>query len=231
MNKYGCVIGIMALFAPILCIAGGENTMDYSRLPYNGQVTNVIKQNVPSGFDEFYKSWTSPENLSSRIFARYYQRNPQDNDSSLLLIFYGNVKKGVFKIISVKENAPYGRVISQTDSIHGEWDLNIVLYDIDCDSINEVLLYSASGTTATETLGIVKIANGAMRILHASPGIVTFSGRSVEIDTVGNLCPRTVKVYLDGPVRYRPDTVKTYGYDAAKQSYQLKSVGALPKKD
>ena len=227
MCSQSIALSAFILLAPMLCVAGGGNRLDYTQLPYDAATIKIIEQNTPSGFEEFYQEWSSPEMLSSRICAKYFQKNVKDSGSTMLLLFYGSFKTGVFKVISTRNDASYGKTVCETDSVFGEADVAITLYDIDCASINEVLLYSSSGAAAIQTLGIVKIVNGEIRVLRASPEYVTFEGRIIEIDKSGKECPRPIKVYVDGPVKYQPDTVKTYRIDSAKQSYRLESVQAI----
>jgi hypothetical protein len=231
MRQHISILGILMLLGPIVCMAGGGGRIDYSQLPYEQSVIKIIEQNVPLEFEEFYRDWSSPDMLWTRICAKYYENGVHACDSTILLLFYGSLKHGVFKVISAKTGASYGKTICETDSVFGEANVEIVLCDIDCDSINEILLYSNSGMASIRTLCIVKPTNDEIHILRPSPDAVTFEGRMVELDKSGTDCPKPIKVFVDGPVKYQPDTVKTYQFDAAKQSYQLESVKVLPKRE
>ena len=220
-------VGVVILLAPILCVAGGGGHLDYSQLPYTESILKIVEQNTPPAFEEYYQEWSEPDMLWMRVCAMYYQKDGLNNDSSLLLVFYGHIKHAVLKVISMNRDIDYGKIVAETNLVFGETLVRIELYDIDCDGINEVLLYSISGMAAIQTLCIVKITGGEIRILSGAPESVGFDGRIIEIDKTGKECPRPIKVYVDGPVKYQPDTVKTYRFDSAKQSYRLESVQAI----
>lgn len=212
---------------------GGGDVVDYSQLRYERTVNDAIKTYAPKEFEDYCVRWElTPDMVATQIVACYYKRNQQDTLDSVLLVYYASSRKGFLRILRPGVGQNNWIMVSQTDSIFAEaWPL-IRCVDIDCDGVNEIILEAFAGVNSIRTFGIVKMADDAvLKILTRFNSGNVIRGRYIDIDSTNNACPRLIKVLIDGPVKYQPDSVRTYQFDAAKQSYEFESVKALPKRD
>ncbi|MDD4052882.1 MAG: hypothetical protein PHR28_13430 [candidate division Zixibacteria bacterium] len=228
-----CLVIVLCILGAGTATAGGNSTVDYSQLHFESKVNAAVKAFAPPEFESHCLDWPlTPDMVATQIAARYYRKNDQDTLDNELLVFYASYKTGYLRILRPGINQDNWVLVAQTDSIFGEAQPVIECVDIDCDGANEIVLEAIAGANSFCTFGIVKLADdGNLNILTRFHPDNVIRGRYVDIDSTNNVCPRVIKVLIDGPVKYHPDSVRTFQFDAAKQSYRLESVQALPKQE
>jgi len=229
------MIRIMLIFCLALSVrvtAGGNGGVDYSQLRYERTINSAIKVFAPKEFEDYCMRWElTPDMVAAQIVASYYRKSPQDTLDNVLLVYYASSRKGFLRVLKAQVGQNNWIMESQTDSVFAEaWPL-IRCVDIDCDGANEIILEGFAGANSIRTFGIVKMTDdGVLKILTRFDSGNVIRGRYIDIDSTNNVCPRLIKAQIDGPVKYQPDSVRTYQFDVARQSYEYESVKALPKK-
>jgi hypothetical protein len=208
--------------------SGGTQGFDYSSLPYASRVIEAIRTNRPADFDKFLEREEIPSDmLGSILSASYYHKSQSDTASEILIIFYGGIKTGHLKAISLGHGSSSDVVIADLIVPCGDSYFSINYCDIDCDGINEIVLGSNAGVAAFRLATLVQFDGKEFHEIKSEQENQILFGRFIEIDSSGNKCPREIKLFVDGPKTYIPDTMKVFHFDKSNHSLRLNSIQPL----
>lgn len=213
-------------FAAILLAASGmvfgnDGTLDLSELHCDSELRGLVGSHIPEDVErELLKRRLVPEALNFQIQAVYFPLDAVDSSKNTAVVYCsGGLKYHTLQLYT--HSADQWLMTDSTNQVIGEGQLGIAPMDIDCDGRNEIVLRSAEGAAALYAVQVVKIESGHLRIITPQGTGNYLVGRMVEFVDSPDGCTKSIELWLDGPVKYQPDRVKSYSFDRARDKFEL----------
>jgi len=225
-------LALVFLMTHALSLAGGAvRHLDYSEVDMPEKEKAVVIQLMPPEFEQrLVDMGTSPSAVNLQLAAQYYRKNSADTGGQDLLIYYLDCShNGVLKVIRFIGDE--WKLVTEASFAAGEAWGRITFADIDCDSANEIVLHSVTGASGYTVMNIVKYYDNTLRSLTPTTMSELLMGRSLSIEDSGAGCPKTIRILLDGPVKYQVDRRRTFRFDANTQRFVFISEERLESKD
>jgi len=191
---------------------------------YSSEETGQIRKYMPAEFEgNLTGRGLSEDVLNSFVSACYYERDSCHSPTIDFIICYAD-GSGDQMLVIVRRDRDTWRKIADYRFLGGETGSGINFVDIDCDTVNEIVLGSYAGAAGNMVMNIFKYANDTLVLISPSSGSDAFVGRMIEITGGDQGCARKVIVYRDDRIKYQPDTTRIYRYNFLRAKYELEGV-------
>ena len=195
--------------------------LDYSHLPYDDTLVELIKEHIPSAIeDKLVTEDRAPSVLHFQIAARYYEFSEADSSRSAAVIYYSDGYRGRLIQLFRLERGQW-RLVAANDLVSGESQLGIGFVDVNCDGVNEIILTSLAGAAGYQTLDLVRFTGDGLLVLTPTEPGTRLVGRRWDLTDNEVTCGKDIEVWLDGPVKYQPDRKRIYRLDSVTRTYKL----------